>query len=187
MNLARIRLQKALNNILLAGPLLLSETASQRSDGLISISDNQSDTESANALLGWITPMPSALNSSVPVVVPDVWDLFNGDHYPSIELSRPMLASQTYSGRPFLPNHSFAQGDYGLPVATAASFDFVTLGSVWTELTGQDLLEVFSSLSIAFESSMINASQVRNSWNEKKVIGNWQYSDGVYPPYNHFD
>ena len=186
MNLARVRLQKALNNTLIAGPLLLSETASQRSDGLISISDNQSDILSANALLDWITPMPSALNSSVPVVVPDVYDTFNGVHYPSIELSRPMLASQTYSGRPFLPNHNFTQGEYGLPVATAASFDFVTLGSVWTELTGQDLLEVFSDLSIAFESSMIGASQVRNSWNEKKVIGNWQYSYGVYPQYNYF-
>jgi hypothetical protein len=183
MDLARTKLQKALNDILVAGPLLLGETADEREDGLISIPNNASDISSAEALLEWISPMPSALDSSVPVLIPDVFDILNEESYPSIELSRPMLSSTTYSGRPFLPKFNFVGGLFGLDVASEYSFDFGALSSVWTELTSQDLLEIYSDLSIAFESAMINASQIEGG---VKVIGNWQYSRDIFPRHNYF-
>ena len=96
MNLARIRLQWALENILVAGPLLRDETANQRENGVIAIDE---DASGINAFMTWITPMPAALNSSVAVLIPSVPDPNSSHIYPAIELRREMLTSQTYSGR----------------------------------------------------------------------------------------
>lgn len=190
MSLARIRLQWALENILVAGPLLRDETANQRENGVIAIDE---DASGINAFMTWITPMPAALNSSVAVSIPSVPDPNSSHIYPAIELHRQMLTSQTYSGRPFLPNNSFATDGWGIEKATAASFEFSNLKAVWTEVTGQDLLEAYSGLAIAFESAMNSASQVHKGWQSEgsyygeKEVGNWQYSEGVFPQKNIFE
>ncbi|MGY9014036.1 MAG: hypothetical protein ACKVG9_01845, partial [Rhodospirillales bacterium] len=189
MNLARIRLQWALENILVAGPLLRDETANQRENGVIAIDEGAAGI---NAFMTWITPMPEALDSSVAVLIPSVPDPNSSHIYPAIELRRQMLTSQTYSGRPFLPDNSFATDGWGIEKATAASFEFSNLKAVWTEVTGQDLLEAYSGLAIAFESAMNGASQVHKGWQSEdsyygeKEVGNWQYSEGVFPQENIF-
>jgi hypothetical protein len=89
-----------------------------------------------------------------------------------------------------LPAPPFGVGIYGAEVATAASFDSSNLEAVFTGLTNQHMSEVYSSLSVAFEKAMNGASQVNEGWHEGyhsyKNVGNWQYSDEVFPYENIF-